>query len=241
MKRIITLVFTLSFYCIQAQMIDAEVISPSCFGEDSGSIDVTFTGGISPYMYQWSNGAATEDIEFLLGGLYSITITDSQNQNFVGEWIIDEPTPITVDGVTQDPYCNINNGLPDGSIDVIATGGTDDFNYMWQGPGVNNSTDPFLSNLTEGFYLVTVTDSNGCSEMLGLDLVQPDEIIIDANIQNLDCIDGESQFGSIELNVEGGFAPLLGKSMILLELHRSVFLQLSLILVVIMRIRNWEL
>jgi gliding motility-associated-like protein len=41
-----------------------------------GLIDLTVEGGIGPYEYLWSNGATTEDLDPLAGGLYSVIVTD---------------------------------------------------------------------------------------------------------------------------------------------------------------------
>lgn len=41
-----------------------------------GAIDITINGGVGPYMFNWSNGATTEDISGLGIGSYMVTITD---------------------------------------------------------------------------------------------------------------------------------------------------------------------
>ena len=44
----------------------------------NGSIDITPTGGTSPYTYNWSNGATSQDITGLNPGSYMVTTTDSK-------------------------------------------------------------------------------------------------------------------------------------------------------------------
>gem|GEM_PF-4963170 len=133
-----------------------------------------------------------------------MTITDSESNNYIGEWDIIDPVEIFLDGVAMDPFCNPNNGASDGHIDVFAFGGTEEFTYEWNGPGVTGSNDFSLQDIGGGTYEVTVTDSNGCTEVAEYTLVSPDEIVLDATIQNVECIDGQNQLGSIDLEVSGG-------------------------------------
>ena len=48
----------------------------SC-GSTDGSIDITVSGGTSPYNYSWSSGQSTQDINSLSADTYVITITDA--------------------------------------------------------------------------------------------------------------------------------------------------------------------
>ncbi len=44
---------------------------------NSGSIDATITGGTTPYTYEWSTGATSQDLSNLVPGTYYLTITDA--------------------------------------------------------------------------------------------------------------------------------------------------------------------
>lgn len=55
-----------------------EFISPaSTISSLDGAIDISVNGGVSPYDYNWSNGAITEDVSGLSTGSYTVTITDA--------------------------------------------------------------------------------------------------------------------------------------------------------------------
>lgn len=53
------------------------VINESCAGENDGRLNLTVTGGLTPYTYAWSNGNTTEDIAGLMPSAYSVTVADA--------------------------------------------------------------------------------------------------------------------------------------------------------------------
>lgn len=44
---------------------------------NSGAIDITPSGGISPYAYSWSNGATSQDLSGISNGTYTVTVFDA--------------------------------------------------------------------------------------------------------------------------------------------------------------------
>jgi len=53
-----------------------QVINESCFFGNDGSIDLTVASGSPPFSFNWSNGAATEDLSNVAAGSYAVTVTD---------------------------------------------------------------------------------------------------------------------------------------------------------------------
>ncbi len=60
----------------QGMEVTATVTDVSCKDQHDGAIDLSVEYGTSPYVYNWSNDAVTEDLEELDGGTYTITVTD---------------------------------------------------------------------------------------------------------------------------------------------------------------------
>jgi hypothetical protein len=124
-----------------------------CFGESTGSIDVSVTGGTAPYAYKWSDGPTTQDRAGLPAGAYSVTVTDANSCTAILPVTITQPAaPLTL-SETND--CSL--------IDLTVTGGTAPYTYVWS-PGGETTQD--LSGITNGTYSVTVTDANGCTAPL---------------------------------------------------------------------------
>ncbi|MCP4709587.1 MAG: hypothetical protein GY869_13250 [Planctomycetes bacterium] len=71
----------------------------STFGGSDGAIDLTVSGGTQPYTYHWSNETTTEDIYNLSAGIYSVTVTDSDDLFASDSTEIiqpDEPEPVDI-------------------------------------------------------------------------------------------------------------------------------------------------
>lgn len=92
----------------------------SCNNSSTGAIDLTVTGGTSPYSYLWSSGSVTEDITNLGPGVYTVTVTDgngcrtSITQEIVPAVQLSAPDVVAV---WTNPSCTGTNG---GTITVSA-------------------------------------------------------------------------------------------------------------------------
>jgi gliding motility-associated-like protein len=152
-----------------------------CFGQNNGSIDVTISGGVSPYNFQWSNGETTEDINNLIASTYTLTITDLNNCTTTFPGItITEPSLLQLSALTS----NTNCGNAVGSIDLSANGGIPSYTFLWS----NGSTLEDISNLSAGVYTVTVTDQNSCTASAAYSIAastQP-SVVIDS-VKNVLC------------------------------------------------------
>jgi len=63
----------------------------SYYNGNDGLIDLTVTGGITPYSYLWSNGSNTEDLLNITAGNYFVTVMDTNNCKASGSITITQP------------------------------------------------------------------------------------------------------------------------------------------------------
>ena len=137
-----------------------QVNNVSCFGGGNGGIVITPAGGNgAPYNVNWINTPLSgQAISNLSGGFYTPVVSDALGCTAAFSPIqVTEPTqPITLD-------TNVvgQNGSQLGSIDLIVTGGTPSYLYVWS--TTPNVFTEDLTNQPAGTYTVTVTDANGCT------------------------------------------------------------------------------
>ncbi|MBU0486855.1 MAG: T9SS type A sorting domain-containing protein, partial [Bacteroidetes bacterium] len=156
-------------------------IDVKCFGDLTGSIDLTATGGTSPYTFLWDNAETTEDIDTLASGTYSVTVTDDVGCEFLTSETVSQPLAALTASTTKiDVKCY---GESSGSIDLTVAGGTGPFTFLWD----NAETTEDIDTLAIGSYNVTVTDANGCEAFASETLTQPTEILIAMSSTPANC------------------------------------------------------
>jgi subtilisin-like proprotein convertase family protein len=129
--------------------------NPICFGEFGGGIEVQTDGGTLPYMFQWSNGATTQNINELSSDTYQLTVTDNNGcTTKIDPQTITQPSPLKTTPLIQDIPCNGSVG----SIVLQVQGGITPYNYQWS----TSETTQNIYQLSEGNYATTVKDANGC-------------------------------------------------------------------------------
>ncbi len=195
----------------EPQALSASMASPqsnnyniSCNGASTGSIDLTPNGGTSPFNYTWSDGSYSQDLNNIMAGTYTVTLTDANGCNSTNSITLSEPPAMTATLVPTNANCNGNN---DGAVDITVSGGANPYTYNWN----NGATTEDISNLAAGTYIVTVTDANGCTASFSQTLTEPSGLTVSlssssfAGGNNISC-NGASD-GSIDLSVAGGTLP----------------------------------
>ncbi len=170
-----------------------------CYGEATGIADLTVTGGVQPYAYNWSNLSILQDQNNVVAGQYNVTINDANNCILLDSVEIDQPldTLNSTHNIVE-PTCP---GYTDGQIFYVADGGTPPYSYFWS----NGQFNPNAFNLSSGAYFMTLTDANGCVRVDSIFLTQPDFVTINSVIEDVKCFGGND--GSIDITPIGGSPP----------------------------------
>lgn len=177
-------------------------LNPLCFGEATGSIEVSATGGTPPYQYFWSDGGVGSMRAGLAAGSFEVTVIDANDcENVQTAITIDNPPLLIVDAVqVSNASCF---GISDGAIDMTASGGTGTLGYLWN---TNDGTQD-LSDLAGGDYILTVFDGNSCKAISDtIEIIAPNNLNVTFDNISPFCV-GTSD-GGIDLEIlSGGTSP----------------------------------
>ena len=174
----------------------SSITNVSCNGGNNGEIIVNGSGGTGTFNYTWapntSNSAVASNLD---SGIYVVTVNDQNSCSTSISINVTEPTALnSFVGTVMMPTCFTSTN---GSASVVVNGGTSPYIYSWS----NGQTGSTASNLVEGNYSVTITDTNGCMINNNVVIIQPASIITIAGVNDTVCL---GQSGVVSATANGG-------------------------------------
>jgi len=172
----------------------------SCNGGNNGSITAHGSGGVAPYIYNWSNGSNGGTISNLSAGAYTVTVMDVNDCTKTATYQVTQPAVIVINLVSlTHESCS---GDEDGAITISITGGVNPIFVEWSNGFLGTS----INDLGPDTYSVTVTDNNDCTKTASYVINAGSVVNVNVNQQvNVTCPGGTN--GSISVTATGGFTP----------------------------------
>lgn len=188
-----------SFTLTEPDSLVLEYIVTDASEGSNGAIDLTVSGGTTPYEFNWSNDESTEDITSLAAGIYFVQVSDANNCTAADTMAVKDPD-CTLDILIT--YTMVTcYGSQDGTATAIPQNGDAPFLYNWS----NVQTNQAITDLGAGKYKVTVSDNAGCSGNDSIQITEPDSIHVTFNTTMASAA-GNSD-GSIDATITGGTEP----------------------------------
>ena len=128
-----------------------------CFGDETGTVNSTVTGGTPPYNYLWSNNETGEKIEALSNGIYTLLVSDANNCHSSESASVVSPAELHSDMLDSIQICKLQSTTINSSV----TGGVSPYTYLWN----TGETTANIIGTTDSlaFLTVNVEDNNGCT------------------------------------------------------------------------------
>jgi gliding motility-associated-like protein len=181
-------------------------INVLCFGNNSGSVTVSGTGGTPPYLYMIGTGAyqPTGTFGTLTAGVYTVIIQDANLCTFSIPVTIIQPAANLLGSIAT--QTNITcSGSANGSVTVAGTGGTPLYMYSLNG-GTYQSSGLF-SGLAPSTYTISVRDANLCTSSVSVTIKEP--AVLSVTSTKVDATCPGDPTGSITLTISGGTQPYI--------------------------------
>ncbi len=194
-------------------VINSEIeTEPRCYGDSTGTITVSASGGTGQINYSADNGLHFYSNNILSGlkaGVnYQIVVQDAHGcTTYGGSHILSQPPELIIDSVVS---VNVHDcyGGSNGSITIYARGGTPGIYYSADGE-VSYQASNVFSGLSAGNYQTVVKDTNNCKTVGDLvHITQPD--VLKVSYQEKKDIIGchGDLIGEIHVDFLGGTPPV---------------------------------
>ena len=178
---------------------NASVIDATCANTPDGEIYLQAFGGAAPATIQYSVDGENYAPSPLMvtGGTYTVTAQDVNGCTATMEQeVVVGPAAIDVNAMSMPEACF---GSADGQVSWAPEGGEGMYTYAFGGEA---TTETAVSDLAPGTYEVTVTDEDGCSETVSVEVAAGVEITATAVSTDASCFGDDD--GEVELSAEGG-------------------------------------
>lgn len=204
----------INYLGLNAPFLVNTITTPADCPLNNGTAEVTnISGGAIPYSYLWSTGATTEKIENLAAGSYQLTVSDangcflfldgSNNQkDSMSELTVQQKSDITLMITAKDAECTILSGEIDATVE---SGGLPPYVYAWENYFTQQTWNTQkIINVASGYYMVTVTDANGCYAISGSELGKKQSFNVTLASTQENC---QNSDGTASVTASGGSAP----------------------------------
>lgn len=182
---------------------DKVITDVKCYGFSDGVIDLTVSGGVTPYTFKWSTpeivlGQTGEDLANIPVGTYYVLIRDFFQCEFYDTMNVKESFLLVTNLNISDAICydSLN-----GRIDLTVTGGLPPYSYLWSG----GETTQDITAVHAGVYKVLIDDVNGCTALVQGEVKQPEDLTFSFAVNEVSCKDNDD--GNIVLANSGAVAP----------------------------------
>jgi hypothetical protein len=120
------------------------------------SVTSSPSGGTGPYLYSWSTGATTQNINVCPASIttYTVKVTDAGANTATATTTVTVNPSVSITA-TSSVACSAANG----SAVANPVGGSTPYMYVWS----NGQSAQTATSLVSGNYSVTVVDSKGCT------------------------------------------------------------------------------
>jgi len=175
------------------------VADANCGNLCDGIVTLTPTGGNGVFTFLWTDPTSqtSQSATGLCGGSIDVQIT-SGGCTITETYFISQPTTMTVSVASNDAQCN---GDCNAFAALTVNNGVSPYNFSWN----NGQTSQTAINLCAGNYTATITDANGCSEILPVVVNEPTALTTTVSSNDVNCFGNCN--GDATVNPSGGVAP----------------------------------
>lgn len=191
-----TIVRTFTILEPQALVLSANTTNAlDCNDANTGAINLLVSGGSTPFTYNWSNGATTEDLSNIPAGNYLVTVTDVNGCTKQAQYSINRPPPLVTGVVTKTDF-DCETKYVKQTFVANVSGGIPPYQLVWSSGTVSGANNEIMNTTQNGTVILTATDALGCKSNYTFDVDVP---TLGSPSFNVDSY-GYSTFGTYSIN-----------------------------------------